>query len=593
MEIVFNRVLIKMLLSGIAVCSPAMGNSATGPLQSANLDVKPEGSGFHDITQERPKIPVTHDGSLNMPARISSSERKALSQYGPWVTEKGISINAEQLIDAIQNASIHGLNPEAYGLSSILETSDALVILSRYVSDNTDSVDLLSPDIELLRTMLKRQLNAAFTRLSEHLGQGVVDAITVQNRLFRQSPVINAHALLDALTSGTHNVATALNSVVPAHPEYRRLTRKMRDLLTEQATDAPRTIVKLSDHLSDSERHNNAINLQTRLLESGDLALGAELSSDLTTVLHDALRSFQSRHGIPVTGDIDEHTIAVLDLSIADKIKTVALSLERWRWMPRNLGSKHVLVNIPEYRAVVRSESKTLLSMDVVVGSVKYQTPAFSRDMSYMDFNPGWIVPQSIANRELIPLERKQPGYLASRNFDILKNDGDKLVKVPREQVTTADLAQDRFPYTLRQRGGAGNVLGKVKFMMPNPYRVYLHDTHSKEQFTLEDRAFSNGCVRLSEPEQLAKVLMLGDGYTEQDVTKAFSSVNTRRIKLRTPVPTHMTYLTTWVDENNLLHRRKDVYSYDEALVDALEASDTLLSNISSSTISGTSDPNL
>ena len=542
MQNVFNQLSIPVLLSVVAVYGIAMANSASASALPAGSLSKSEGSDIHSDVQEPSAVVDTQGAGVRLSSLPSLIDRHKLSLYGPWWIENEVSSNTKQLIKAIETASVQGLNPEAYGLSGIVQTMDALEILSEHIPDNsTKSENVLSPDIKLLRTALNRRLNKAFTRLAKHLGDGVLDASAVQKDYFRESTATNTQMLLYALTTGTHTVSSALESVIPAHPEYLRLTRKMRDLLAEQTSGTPRTIVERSDNLSESQQQVNATDLQARQIESGDLAL---------------------------------------NVSIADEIEAVALSLERWRWMPHDLGSKHILVNIPEYRAVVRSESNTLLSMDVIVGSIEYPTPVFSRDMSYIDVNPTWTVPQSIANRQLIPRERQQPGYLASRNFDILKRDGKKFVKIPHEQVSAADLAQKRFPYTLQQRGGSGNALGKVKFMMPNRHQIYLHDTPSTELFSRDDRALSNGCIRLSQPEQMANLLMLADGYSEQEISAAWSSTRTKRFSLRTPVPTHMTYLTTWVDENDLLHRRADIYGYDGALADALRASNTLLSTI-------------
>ena len=581
MQYVFNQLSIPVLLSVVAVCGIAMANSATASALSADSLSESEGSDRHSVVQEPSAVVDTQGAGVRFSSLPSSIDRHNLSMYGPWWIENEVSSNTRQLIKAIETASTHGLNPEAYGLSGIMQTIDALEILNNHISDNsTQSENGLSPDIKLLRTALIRQYNKAFTKLAKHLGDGVINASAVQKDYFRESTATNTQMLLYALTTGTHTVSSALESVIPAHPEYLRLTRKMRDLLAEQASGTPRTIVELSDNLSESQQQVNATNLQTRLIQSGDLALDAYTSIDTATLLQTALSSFQSRHGIPPSGEADQQTLEALNVSITDEIEAVALSLERWRWMPHDLGSKHVLVNIPEYRAVVRSESNTLLSMDVIVGSVEYPTPVFSRDMSYIDVNPKWTVPQSIANRQLIPREREQPGYLASRNFDILKREGKKFVKIPHEQVSAADLAKKRFPYTLQQRGGSGNALGKVKFMMPNRHQIYLHDTPSTELFSRDDRALSNGCIRLSKPEQMANLLLLADGFSEQEVSAAWSSTRIKRFTLRTPVPTHMTYLTTWVDENDLLHRRADIYGYNDALADALRASNTLLSTI-------------
>ncbi len=301
-----------------------------------------------------------------------------------------------------------------------------------------------------------------------------------------------------------------------------------------------------------------------------------------------ALKHFQQRNGLVVSGIVDLKTREVLNTSIEDEITAISLSLERWRWMPRDLGDKHLFVNIPNYKVLLKEGEQTILSMVAVVGSVEHQTPAFSREMTYMEFNPTWTVPVSIANSELIPKELRKPGYLASRQFDYLQRINNRLVKVPAEKLTTDDFRKKPFPYVLRQRGGPINALGRMKFIMPNPYAIYLHDTQAKKHFTLNDRAFSHGCIRLSEPDRLAQQLLDGDGYSASDIKSALSTDKTQRVRLRSPVPTHLTYLTTWVDENGTLQQRPDIYNHDPALTIALRASNTLLSVISTPTSSAT-----
>ncbi len=599
MKITVNKALTLALLTGIAVPAPFIAADTDTELPTRapvlNLDtlsydgltelrVTGHPHTQHVTTLRPPEIGAAHTLSLTLDIPLTDNVSGASS--GPWLTDNGISANAQQLIRAIQDSAVHGLNPEAYGLPMLLRTVDTLEALEREdAHGNTLVSTSFLAEASTLRQELEQQLNHAFVTLAEHLGQGVVDAESLQHRLYRAPPEINAKALLDAVFNGDHSVRSALKSVTPTHLEYQRLTYKMRDLLTEQATGVRRAAVESSNFLADSQIVNDVLGIQLRLIETGELPLSTELSDQWDNSTREALLAFQHRHGIRETGQADSRTRAALNLTIEQEIEAVALSLERWRWMPRALGQKHVFVNIPEYRVVVRDGAETLLSMNAVVGSVDHPTPAFSRDMSYMDFNPTWTVPASITNAKLIPLERRNPGYLTSRDFEYLQRQGRKLVKIPDEQVTAEDIQKPRFPYVLRQRGGSKNALGRMKFMMPNPYAIYLHDTPSKQHFTLNDRAFSHGCIRLGDPEALARLLMNEDGYSERAIASALAAKDTTRIKLRTPVPTHLTYMTTWVDVNNILHRRDDIYNHDAALIEALWRANTLVTTIKTATM--------
>jgi len=533
------------------------------------------------ISLHIPELGAAHSISLvrDIPSPLLVTDRESLIRFGPWLTEDGLSTNAQQLIRAIQDAATHGLNPQAYDLNSLLRTVD---ILNAQENDSRNSTGIVLPYFqaakETLRFDLAQQLNTSFLQLAKHLGHGTVDAKAVQFRLYRPVPTFNAKNLLEKLNTGEQDVTRALAAVTPQHPEYQRLTLRMRDLLTEMSTGVQRASVQSNNILSNAQLINDVLGIQLRLIETGDLPLSFELSTTWDQSLRNALLRFQHRQGIAETGIPDVRTRAALNLTTEQEIESIALSLERWRWMPRELGDTHIFVNIPEYRVAVRDSGKTLLTMNAVVGAVEHPTPTFSENMSYMDFNPTWTVPARITNSELIPLERRNPGYLASRNFEFLQRTGKTLITVPATDVTAEDFARDSFPYILRQRGGPGNALGKMKFMMPNPYAIYLHDTQSKSHFALNDRAFSHGCIRLSQPERLARLLLDLDGQSKEYIAEALKTESTKRIVLRQPIPTHLTYLTTWVDENDVLHRRADVYEHDASLLNALRDNNTLLS---------------
>lgn len=539
-------------------------------------------AGIRPISTE-PVIGAAHalNLALDIPESFPASSKKTLMLNGPWLTDHGLSRNTQQLIRAIQDASVHGLNPEAYELSSLLRTVDALNAPDQANSQPKEYyASPVQKDVKTLRYELAQQLSNSFVLLAEHLGSGIVDAESVQKRLYRPAPEIDTNELLETLKAGKYDVTRALATVTPQQADYHRLTDKMRDLLTEQATGIERPTVHPTDVLADGQATNDMLTIQLRLIETGELPISAELRTQWSQPIRGALRAFQKRHGIEETGIADERTRTALNMTISQEIESVALSLERWRWMPRDLGQQHIFVNIPDYRVAVRDGDETLLSMKTVIGSVQHPTPAFSRDMSYMDVNPTWTVPSRITNDTLIPLERKTPGYLVSRDFIFLKWKDGKMLEVPAAQVTREDFAKKKFPYTLRQRGGSKNALGRMKFMMPNPYAIYLHDTPLQSHFEHNDRAYSNGCIRLSEPENMARLLLDLDGYSEGEVNKALAAKRTKRVNFRDAIPTHLTYMTTWVDSDNVMHHRADIYQHNAALATALRDSNTLLTVI-------------
>ncbi|MFK7861926.1 MAG: murein L,D-transpeptidase [Granulosicoccus sp.] len=541
------------------------------------------GTSIHSGRTRAPQLGAAHAISLSseLHTEFSEAEIARIRKLGPWLTDDGISHNAQVLIRTIQDARVHGLNPETYGLSSILLMVDALAHL-----DNTRPTDASNDqqygvdEPERLRFKLGALLDTNFIKLAEHLGQGVINGREIQRRLYRDAPRINAFNLLVSISSAEISVKEALSQVMPSHPGYARLTSVMRDLLTERSTGGLRTkVANSNDARLISEAADKQI-IRERLLETGDLTFDAYMATNADAELLRALRAFQTRHGLEASSFANDRTRTALNATVEHDIQSVALSLERWRWLPRDFGERYIFVNIPDYRVKLIEHGNTTLSMAAVVGKYEHQTPSFTRDMSYMEFNPTWTVPAKISNKELIPRERRKPGYLASRNFDFLKRVGNRLVKVPAASIAREEFNKARFPYILRQRGGPINALGRMKFMMPNQYAIYLHDTQAKKHFTLNDRAFSHGCIRLGDPDALAQQLMAGDGYSQAKIDESMSSTATHRVRFKEPLPTHLVYLTTWIDEDNTLHKRPDIYRNDRALLDALRDAGTLLSEV-------------
>ena len=546
-------------------------------------------SGFHESDPSRidlmrmrtPTLGAAHALSLNtdLDSASGDAERELIRKLGPWLTNDGISHNAQVLIRTIQDARVHGLNPEEYDLTKILRTMDTLTHLDESAVLNSPEDNALGlNDERLLRLQLNDLLDRNYIKLSRHLGQGVVNGRELQKRLYRDAPEINAFNLLVSISNAELTVREALTSVTPSHPEYLRLTRTMRDLLTEKSTGIARTRVATDNEAQLISETDDKQHLRERFLETGDLSFDGYMAANADAELLKALRAFQARNGLEQSSFANEKTRTALNRTVDEDIEAVALSLERWRWLPRDLGERHIFVNIPDYRVNVIDNDKTTLTMTAVVGKLAHQTPSFSRDMSYMEFNPTWTVPASIANKELIPKERRNPGYLVSRNFDFLKRVNNRLVRVPPSTVTQVDLNARRFPYVLQQRGGPINALGRMKFMMPNQHAIYLHDTQAKKHFTLNDRAYSHGCIRLSDPDALAMELLTGDGYSEEEIRESLQSKKTHRLRFRKPIPTHLVYLTTWVDENKGLQKRPDTYKNDARLRVALQNANTLLS---------------
>lgn len=281
-----------------------------------------------------------------------------------------------------------------------------------------------------------------------------------------------------------------------------------------------------------------------------------------STLLKSLVR-FQKQYGLEPDSVVGPKTIGMLNRPISDHIETIKLNLDRWRWLPRENSNKYLIVNVAGFYVDVFQADTVFLRKQVMVGNVRTKTPIFGDMIQYLEINPYWTVPYSIASREMLPKLKKDPSYLARNNYRLFK--GGK--SVDPYSIDWSTVKRSGFPYKIRQNPGKNNALGMVKFMFPNRYNVYLHDTPSKHLFVKYSRAFSHGCIRLENPFELAEYLLQEDPkWTAQKIEQTLNRGKNKRIDLKTPVPVFIAYFTTWVDEKGDLRFQKDIYKRDVAL---------------------------
>jgi len=496
-----------------------------------------------------------------------------------WVTHAGLHPNADALVNAIAASEKHGLNAQRYQLRSLEQELESFVEKSELTgSYNSESN-------AQLRVNLENRLNHTFAQFSSDLGRGVLDAQATQKNLHRAAPVVDTDALLAQLHSGESTVRELLKELVPSTPHYRNLVNHMQALLDERDAGIRRTRVSFVEGVTVGTEHNIIPKLRSRLIETGDLDPSSRVSRYFGEEVAQALKAVQDRNGITATGELNESTVVALNATLDDDIEQVAMNLERWRWMPRELGNRHIMVNVPSYNLTMMNGDQRIADMAVVVGSKKHNTPIFSQGAQFVEVAPTWTVPASIANNELIPIERRRPGYLQSERMDFFQWEGTRLKSVPRSQVTEADFHKRPFPYVLRQRAGEKNALGGIKILMPNKFAVYMHDTQAKKLFSKTDRAYSHGCIRLSDPFRLGSLLLQLDGKTPEETAEILAKKKTTRVKLNNKTPTHISYFTAWVDDEGRLHKRKDVYNHNKRLLSGLHAQNTLLTGLKSRSV--------
>lgn len=479
----------------------------------------------------------------------------------PWIDSRGkMSENVLQLVSQIQQSLSHGLNPENYQLSNIVKLEKSL-----------QTGKLSARERQLMLSKLESALDDAYYKLAKHLGSSLIEGRDVQDYIFRSSPQPELATMYQSVVMGEQTIDEIFDTITPTHTNYVDLQRALGNLLHEKSTGLGRTLVSISKPLSVGHEHEAVRSAKLRLLETGDYSASTGVDSQFDELFKDAVISFQTRHHISPTGDMDEKTVAAMNRSVDDDITQVVVSLERWRWMPRELGEQRVIANVPDFRIRMFNGEQKIADMAIVVGKRKHRTPLFSETIKHVVAAPTWTVPASIANNELVPLQRKNPGYLEKNNYELLKWNNGKPYAVPFSQVPASAYNKKRFPYTIRQKSGSDNALGDVKILMPNKYAIYFHDTQAKSLFSKETRAFSHGCVRLHDPQRLASLIMQIDGAPQDRTSSFLASKKTKQYDLDSPIDSHIVYFTTFVDSEGKLNFRNDVYRYDKKITSALK----------------------
>lgn len=465
---------------------------------------------------------------------------------------------ARALVAELQGAEEVGLSPADY---------DAPKLAS--------SLDLYGPSVKppsaTARARLDVALSANALRYVAAIGRGRVSPEAAGATLFIPREPFDARAVVDSIRlAGSAEEVHAL--VERVHPPHRHYATLVEALARYRRIGRDTTLVPLPSlpkKLSPGDRYAGAERLRRLLTALRDLPdvpappQAADTLYDSTLVA--GVRSFQFRQGMKPDGVIGGRTAARLNRPFADRVRSIELTLERWRWLPRHFAAPPVLVNIPAFRlyafAGPSDDERDMLAMDVVVGrAYDTETPVFSETMKYLVFSPYWEVPTSIATGEIRPAASRDASYLASRHYQLLR--GGAVVAPSADNIAAIGKS-----VRVRQLSGDDNSLGRVKFMMPNRYDVYLHDTPSKGRFEEERRDLSHGCIRVSQPAALAAWALSDDKtWTKERIDSAMQRTEPQQVQLARPRPVFVLYGTATSREDGLVLFYEDLYDLDEKL---------------------------
>lgn len=481
--------------------------------------------------------------------------------YRPaWSNGRTALSLADSLVALLGEASREGLRASDYHLPAIQRTL-------REVRQRPGEPDARRfADLDLL-------LTDAFLVYGSHLLVGRVNPETIDPEWKANRRDADLASVLDRALAG-EGLRAALHGLLPPQRGYARLREALVRYRQVQAAGGWEAI-PAGDAFTVGQPDPRVPALRRRL------AVGGDLSGDAATAASDtfdlgveaAVRRFQERHGLTADGVVGTATLDALNVPVEERIDQVELNLERWRWLPQDLGERHILVNIAAFWLEVIEADTTALTMRVMVGRPYRRTPVFSGMLTYLVLAPYWHVPRNLAVEDQLPLIKRNGSHFAQQRIRVYEGWGADSREIDPASVDWSRMTPAQFPYRLRQDPGPNNALGRVKFMFPNTHAVYLHDTPARELFDRTERAFSSGCIRVERPLELAAYLLQGDRrWSRRALEQSIERWQEQTVQVPRPIPVHLLYWTAWAGDDGRIHFRRDLYGRDARLQRALDA---------------------
>lgn len=461
--------------------------------------------------------------------------------------------NVKDLLDDIGSIADDGLNPEDYHLSQLL-------VLKLRMDDVESPDPSLLADYDIL-------LTDSLVRLCYHIQFGKVDPESLDPAWNMTRQVRNANpvgAIEKRLRTGT--LARGLKNIRPDIDYYHLLKSVLKKYRAIQDAGGWEPVPEgptLKPGMTDPRIHQ----LRKRLTITGDVDGTATESANYDEDLKAAVMRFQARHRLKTDGIVGKNTYAALNVTVKQKIDQIRVNLERARWVFHELPEEYVVVDIAGFQAYNFQDLNVTWTSKVQVGKPFRKTPVFKSKIKYIVFNPTWTVPPTILQKDILPKIKKNPAYLSKMKISVIDRKGRS---VDPDSVNWSKYSKS-VPFTLRQEPGPHNALGRIKFIFPNKHFIYLHDTPSRSLFGRQDRAFSSGCIRVEKDIELAQLLLNDpEKWNRETIQELIDSNKTQRVNLPKPKPVMLLYVTIWIDENDNIIFKKDVYNRDRELLDGL-----------------------
>lgn len=469
------------------------------------------------------------------------------AQSFAWLDHGKMTKRSQTVLSLLEKSNYKGLFPNNYHLGKI----KALINADKVKVEDQQLFDVLMTD-------------AALSYLRDlSVGQPELIVVEQKNWLLPRDKFDSVAQLNKVLTAP--DLATEIVAIEPKHEQYQLLLDSLARVLESEASNEVETKMAVGGKMSLNDQNDKVQLLNNRLIELGYLDSAQKDQKLFDYATKTAVQAFQNEHLLEPDGVVGARTQKELNKTKQDRVTQLITNIERWRWMPKNLGQHYLVVDIPSFEYYVVKDGVETVRAKTIVGMAQRSTPVFMAPMNHIVFAPYWNVPRSMAVRDKLPQLKKDPERLARSKIRILDRNGNE---IDPSMVDWSQYNANNFPYRLRQDPGSYNALGKVKFMFPNEHAIYLHDTPQKSLFGKTERTFSSGCIRIENPVQLAEYFLKDQDWKVDRIQKAYDGSKEQTVRLKEDMrfPVYTIYMTTAVDADGKTVYRSDIYDRDGAM---------------------------
>jgi L,D-transpeptidase YcbB len=473
-----------------------------------------------------------------------------------WLDQKKPTKDFKAFVNEVMESYRYGINPDDYDIRDLEASIGQLYKNKKRTDDEISQLDI--------------RITTSFFLFTTHLLEGRIRNAGAADFIWKKGQPDEDDVSMLVRHESAKDLRKEIDNFHPDDPQYDKLREALKVYKDMAIADNIPTIA-IKRKIKPGNR-DQAVVLVRKKLQLTDYK-GDSMPLDSLTydkALVEAVTKFQRRHGITADGIIDAETVRLLNIPLRNKAERIALNLERLRWRPHtSTDNDQIIVNVPDYMLRVYRNNKMTLEMKAILGSEFNATPIFVDTLKYIVFSPTWNVPKSIMEEEFLPNLQVNPAYY-SADFKFLKNG----VEVDPMEEDWKDEKLNVAEYQVVQNPGNLNALGNVKFVMPNNFNIYLHDTPGDRLFNKRERALSHGCVRLEKPVELAMYLLEDNkDWNKQRIMEAMQEVEPKTVNLKKPYPVHIIYRTVWVDDDGLVNFRDDIYGHDERQLSLIKKS--------------------